>query len=48
MPLINSDSDRAFSHNVAVLIREKYPRDQALAISYSIKRKAAKKKKKSK
>lgn len=49
MPLINSDSDKAFSHNVAKLIKEGHPRDQALAIAYSIKRKAARKgKKKSK
>ena len=46
MPLINSDSEKAFKHNIAKLIKEGYPRDQALAIAHDIKRKAARKGKK--
>lgn len=46
MPLMQSSSEKAFSHNVAKLIKEGYPRNQALAIAFSIKRKAKKKNKK--
>lgn len=43
MPLMHGTSEKSFSHNVAKLIKEGYPRNQALAIAYSIKRKASKK-----
>ena len=40
MPLIHSASDEAFKENVAQLIRDGKPRDQALAIAYRIQREA--------
>lgn len=44
MPLIKSKSKKAFSKNVATEMDSGKPQPQALAISYSIKRKAGKKK----
>lgn len=43
MPLIHSGSKKAFSKNVEIEMKHGKPQDQALAISYSIKRKAKKK-----
>lgn len=40
MPLIKGKSKKAFSHNVGVEMDAGKPRDQALAIAYSMKRKA--------
>ena len=44
MPLIKSKSDAAFKKNVQAEIRAGKPKKQALAIAYSVKRKAGKKK----
>jgi len=43
MPLKQSSSKKAFSHNVAAEIRAGKPKKQALAIAYSVKRKNSKK-----
>lgn len=40
MPLENGSSDKAFSDNIKKLLHEGYPQKQALAISYSKKRKS--------
>lgn len=40
MPLIKGKSDKAFSKNVKAEMHSGKPQDQALAIAYSIKRKA--------
>ena len=45
MPLIKSKSKKAFSKNVAAEVRAGKPTKQAVAIAYSVKRKANKKKK---
>jgi hypothetical protein len=42
MPLVGGYSKEAISERIRQLIREGYPRDQAVAISYSQARKAAK------
>jgi hypothetical protein len=44
MPLMKSRSPKAFEHNVKAEMRAGKPQPQALAISYSVKRKAPKKK----
>jgi hypothetical protein len=44
MPLIHSKSKKAFEHNLKAELSAGKPKDQSLAISYSIKRKAPKKK----
>lgn len=44
MPLIKSKSKEAFKKNVQTEMRAGKPRKQALAIAYSVKRKAGKKK----
>ena len=44
MPLMKSKSKKAFEHNIKAEMRADKPQDQALAIAYSIKRKAAAKK----
>lgn len=44
MPLIKSKSKEAFKKNVQAEMRAGKPRKQALAIAYSVKRKAGKKK----
>lgn len=46
MPLIKGTSAKAFSENVRREIRAGKPQKQAVAIAYSVKRKAAKKKRK--
>ena len=46
MPLIKSKSKKAFSENVSKEMHAGKPQKQALAIAYSVKRKAAKKSKK--
>lgn len=43
MPLLKSGSEESLRENIARLIREGKPRDQAVAIAYSIKRRAKKK-----
>jgi len=43
MPLIKSKSKKAFSKNVSAEIHAGKPQKQALAIAYSVKRKAKKK-----
>lgn len=45
MPLIKGKSKQAFSHNVAAEMKSGKPQEQALAISYAVKRKAGMKKK---
>lgn len=40
MPLIKSKSKRAMNENISRLMHEGYPQKQAVAIGYSIKRKA--------
>jgi hypothetical protein len=45
VPLVNSASKEAFQQNVAQLIKDGKPRDQAVAIAYDIQRKAKKKNK---
>jgi hypothetical protein len=47
MPLDKSTSKEAFGKNVGAEIRAGKPKDQAVAIAYSVKREAAKKHKKS-
>ena len=42
MPLIKSQSKKAFSKNVAAEVKAGKPRKQAVAIAYSVKRKAKK------
>lgn len=42
MPLIKGKSQKAFSHNVSAEIHSGKPKNQALAIAYSVKRKAKK------
>jgi len=44
MPLNKSTSKKAFGENVGAEIRAGKPKDQAVAIAYSVKREAAKKK----
>jgi hypothetical protein len=44
MPLIQSSSKKAFSQNVKAEVKSKRPIKQAIAIAYSIKRKAEQKK----
>jgi hypothetical protein len=39
MPLLRSDSAKAFTHNIKAEMHAGKPQDQALAIAYSIKRK---------
>jgi hypothetical protein len=46
MPLVKSASKNAFRKNVAAEIRSGKPQKQALAIAYSVKRKAQGKKRK--
>jgi len=46
MPLVKSASKGAFRKNVAAEIRSGKPQKQALAIAYSVKRKAQGKKRK--
>jgi len=41
MPLIKSSSRKAFVANLKRLLREGYPRRQALAIAYDVQRSAA-------
>lgn len=48
MPLIHSASEGAFKKNIAQLIRDGYPRKQAVAIAWDIRRKAQKKDRKRK
>lgn len=48
MPLKRSATPKAFSENVSREIRAGKPRDQALAIAYSVKREAEKRKRKRK
>lgn len=48
MPLIKSKSKKAFNKNVAKEVDAGKPVKQAVAIAYSVKRKAGKKKKKAK
>jgi len=43
MPLIKSKSNKAFQHNVKAEMKAGKPKKQALAIAYSVKRKAKKK-----
>lgn len=43
MPLINSSSDEAVQKNIEQLIKDGYPREQAVAIANEIKSRAAKK-----
>lgn len=43
MPLVKSSSDKAFKKNVKAELSANKPKDQALAIAYSIKRQAKKK-----
>jgi hypothetical protein len=44
MPLSKSSSKKAFSKNVRAEVRAGKPKKQAVAIAYSVKRKASKKK----
>lgn len=44
MPLKNSKSKKAFSSNIKAEIKAGKPQKQAVAIAYSVKRKAPKKK----
>ena len=44
MPLQKSSSKKAFQHNVRAEINAGKPRKQAVAIAYSVKRQAKKKK----
>jgi len=44
MPLMKSKSKKAFEHNVEAEMHAGKPKDQSLAIAYSVKRKASKKK----
>ena len=44
MPLVKSASKTAFRKNVAAEVKSGKPAKQAVAISYSVKREAAKKK----
>lgn len=46
MPLTKSPSKKAFQHNVAAEVKSGKPVKQAVAISYSVKREAQKKKSK--
>lgn len=46
MPLIKSSSKAAFKKNIRAEVRSGKPVEQAAAIAYSVKRKAAKKGKK--
>jgi hypothetical protein len=46
MPLVKSSSKKAFRQNVRAEVRSGKPVKQALAIAYSVKRKAAGKKRK--
>jgi hypothetical protein len=46
MPLIKSTSKEAFSKNVKAEMKAGKPQKQAVAIAYSVKREAAKKKSK--
>ncbi len=43
MPLIKSKSKKALSKNIATEIRAGKPKDQAVAIAYSVQRKSKKK-----
>lgn len=45
MPLKKSKSKKAFVSNLKTELKENKPKDQALAIAYSIKRRASTKKK---
>lgn len=40
MPLIKSSSKKVLSKNISQLVMERYPKKQAIAIAYSIKRKS--------
>lgn len=44
MPLNKGSSEKSFAENVKQLIKDGYPRKQALAIAYDIKRRSKKKK----
>ena len=46
MPLIKSSSKKAFSKNVKAEIKAGKPRKQAIAIAYSVQRKAKSKRRK--
>lgn len=46
MPLIKSTSDKARNKNIGELIASGKPEDQAVAIAYSVQRRARKKKRK--
>lgn len=46
MPLVKSTSKAAFRKNIKAEIKAGKPKDQAVAIAYSVKRQAAKKGKK--
>lgn len=48
MPLIQGKTKKSQSKNIKKLMEEGYPQRQAIAISYSVKRKAEKKKAKKK
>lgn len=45
MPLVKSTSSKAFNKNVAAEVKAGRPQKQAVAIAYSVKRQAEKKKK---
>ena len=45
MPLVQSPTPKAFSKNVAAEVKAGRPQKQAVAIAYSVKRQAEKKKK---
>lgn len=44
MPLIQSSSKKAFDKNLKQLLKDKYPKKQAIAIAFDIKRKNKEKK----
>lgn len=46
MPLIQSDSQEAIEENIRRLIKEGYPREQAVAIALDIARRAKEREKK--
>lgn len=48
MPLVKSASKKAFKENIETEIKAKRPKNQAVAIAYSEKREAEKKKEKKK